>query len=103
MKKRARTDRREAARDAVKLADAKEKLSLLEPGGAPGLPIRVESASVVELRAESMPCARCDGALKLEEHTAQVVDGLALRKLAMRCKQCRARRDIWFVIGSDLN
>ncbi len=103
MKKRGRIDRREAARDALKLADAKEKLSRLEAGGAPGRPIRVDSASVIELRAESMRCPRCDGELKVGEHTAQVVDGLALRKLDMRCKSCGAPRTIWFVIGSDLN
>lgn len=103
MKKRPRTSRREAERDALKLADAKEKLSLLEAGGAPGRPIRVESASVIELRAESMRCPRCDGELKVEEHTAHVVEGLSVRKVATRCKHCGSPRTIWFVIGSDLN
>ena len=103
MKKRARTDRREAARDAIKLADAKEKLSRLEAGGAPDRPLRVESASVIELRAESLGCARCGGALRLREHTAHVVDGLALRRVDLDCRQCRAARTIWFVIASDLN
>lgn len=103
MKKRARTDRREAQRDAEKLADAKEKLSKLEAGGAPGRPIRVDSASVIELRAESMHCPRCEGDLKVFEHTAHVVDGLSLRRLDMRCKHCGTPRTIWFVIGSDLN
>jgi hypothetical protein len=103
MKKRARTERREAARDSVKLADAREKLSQLEAGGAPGRPIRVDSASVIELRAESMRCARCEGELKVEEHTAHVVDGLSVRRVDARCKHCGTRRTIWFVIGHELN
>jgi hypothetical protein len=103
MKKRARTDRRETTREALKLADAREKLSRLEAGGEAGRPIRVESASVIELRAESMRCPRCDGDLKIAEHTAHVVDGLAVRKVDTRCKHCGAPRTIWFVIGSDLN
>jgi hypothetical protein len=103
MKKRPRTSKRESEREALKLADAREKLAGLEQGGAPERPIRVDSASVIEIRAESMRCPRCDGELKLDEHTAHVVDGLSVRKLAMRCKQCGAPRALWFVIASSLN
>lgn len=95
--------RRAAERDAVKLADAKEKLSRLEPGGSAERPIRVESASVIELRAESMRCPRCDGEPKIVEHTAHVVNGLALRRVDTACKRCGAPRPIWFVIANDLN
>jgi hypothetical protein len=103
MKKRARQGRREAEREQAKLADAREKLSKLEAGGAPGRPIRVDSASVIEIRAESMRCPRCEGELKIDEHTAHVVEGLSVRQVDTRCKRCGTPRTIWFVIASDLN
>jgi len=102
-KKRDRTLRREAERDAEKLADAREKLSLLEQGGGWERPIRVDSASQIELRVESMRCPRCDGELKVFEHVARVVAGHALRMVDARCKRCRHRREVWLVIASDLN
>ncbi len=99
-KKRARTVRREAERERGKLADARERLSRLETGGAPERPIAVESASVIELRAESMRCARCDGELKVREHTAHVIGGLGLRKIDLDCKHCGHTRTIWFAIAT---
>ena len=45
---RSRTVRRQAERDARKLADAQWKLTLLEPGFRADKPIVVESASVIE-------------------------------------------------------
>ena len=54
-KKRPRTARRRAAREAEKLGDAREKLALLSPGGAEERPIDVVSASVVELEALRPP------------------------------------------------
>lgn len=102
-KKRDRTVRREAERDARKLADAKEKLAALEQGGAPDRPIRVDSASQIELRVESMRCARCEGELRVHEHVARVVLGHSLRMVDARCKRCGTRREVWLVIASDLN
>jgi uncharacterized protein with PIN domain len=103
MKKRDRTLRREAERDAEKLADARQKLALLEQGGSPERPIRVDSASQIELRVESMRCARCDGELKVHEHVARVVAGQSLRMVDARCKRCGTRREVWLVIAHDLN
>ena len=102
-KKRDRTVRREAERDAEKLADARQRLALLEQGGSSERPIRVDSASQIELRVESMRCARCDGELKVHEHVARSVAGQSLRMVDARCKRCGTRRDVWLVIASDLN
>lgn len=102
-KKRERTLRREAERDAEKLGDARERLAALEPGGSPERPIRVESASQVELRVESLRCPRCDGELRVNEHAAKTIRGLALREVDARCKRCAHRRDVWLVIARDLH
>lgn len=102
-KKRDRTVRREALRDAEKLADARQRLALLDQGGSAERPIRVQSASQIELRVESMRCPRCDGELKVNEHVARVAAGHSLRMVDARCKRCGTRRDVWLVIGSDLN
>lgn len=102
-KKRPRTTRREAEREAEKLADARVRLALLEQGGSAERPMRVDSASQIELRVESMRCARCEGELRVHEHLARVVGGHALRMVDARCKRCGARREVWLVIASTLN
>ena len=102
-KKRPRTARREIDRAEEKLAEARTKLARLEPGGSPALPIRVDSASVVELRVESMRCPRCDGELRVNAHEARKVSGTLLREVDARCKRCGTRRDVWLLIASDLN
>ena len=94
--KRPRTVRRELERDLAKLADAKEKLARLEPGGDPARPIEVPSASVIELRAESHRCARCDGELRVHEHRA----GHGTREVELRCKACGTRRVLWFRVAA---
>jgi len=95
-RKRPRTARREDERASAKLADAREKLASLEPGGTPHRPVLVSSASVVEPHAGSMPCARCGGPLRVVEHSAREVDGARLRLVDARCATCGARRAIWF-------
>lgn len=102
-KKRARTARRETERAAEKIADAREKLGLLEQGGAADRPIRVDSASQVELRVEALRCARCDGELRVRDHAARVIDGRSMRVVDARCKRCGTRRDVYLVIASELN
>src|SRR6478672_5038746 len=95
MAKRARTERREAAREAEKLARARMKLALLEAGGAPERPIVVASASVVEPHATSLPCPACGvGGVRLDEHAAEE----GLRVTRVRCARCGTRREIWFRI-----
>jgi hypothetical protein len=87
-------------RDAVKLARAKEKLASLEAGGAPDRPLEVKSASVVEVMAKSLPCVICGENVRVEEHTAEAIDGRPLRAAHVRCVQCGAKRTIWFRIGT---
>lgn len=104
MKKRERTKRREALRDLEKLAEAREKLAALEPGGAPERPIEVSSASQVEVRATALPCLRCDGALRLVEHRSLVHPRAgALREVELSCRVCGARRLVWLRVGPLLS
>ena len=99
MAKRARTERREAARDAEKLARARLELAALEPGGAPDRPIEVTSASTIEPRASSMPCAACGAmGVRIDEHA--VVDDV--RVVRLNCQRCGTRRDVFFRVGTAL-
>lgn len=113
MKKRARTERREAQRAAVKLAEARAKLARLEAGGAPDRPIEVTSASVVEVHAAGLPCVACGAeGTRVEEHVAITADdegggpsrGAArhLRIARLRCPRCGVRREVYFRIGTAL-
>lgn len=98
MKKRARTERRKMDRDREKLADAREQLARISPGGSPERPLVVESASVVEPRALALGCARCGGELRLEDHAA--VQGL--RRVRARCRPCGAVREVWLRLEERL-
>jgi hypothetical protein len=99
-----RSDRRKAARDALKLARARLRLAALEPGGAPEHPIDVVSASTIEPRAASMPCAACGApGVRVEEHEAPPLPAQrGLRVVRVICAQCAVRREIWFRIGTAL-
>ena len=94
--KRERTARREAARRAERLGRAREQLFVREPGGAPDRPIEVDSAAVVEIRARSVRCPRCQGEQAVEEHSAVSPGGNRLREVRLGCQQCGARRSLWF-------
>jgi hypothetical protein len=101
MAKRSRTERRRGERDAVKLARARMRLALLEPGGAPDNPIEVTSASVVEVHAQSLPCAACgERGVRIEEHVAEA--GARLRVARVLCPRCGVRRDVFFRIATSL-
>jgi hypothetical protein len=94
--KRARTERREAARRFVRLGKDRERLFAAEPGGSAERPIDVESSSVVEARARSVPCPLCEGELEVVEHAASVTEHGSLREARLRCRRCGARRSLWF-------
>mgnify|MGYP003444629667 CR=1 FL=1 len=95
--KRARTVRREAQREAAALADARERLYVLNPGGAPERPISVDAVSVIELRARSVPCPRCQGDQRVDEHKAvTTTHGARLREVRLICRACGTRRSLWF-------
>jgi hypothetical protein len=104
MKKRARTERREAEREAAKLSRVRMKLAALEAGGAPDRPIEVASASIVEPHASSMPCPACGAPnVRVEEHIAATLEGdRRLRVTKVICPRCSARRDVYFRIGTVL-
>lgn len=93
--KRARTERRNAERAAVKQAKVGLQLSALAAGGAADRPIAVVSASVIEPHAASIPCAACGGGVRVEEHRAEN----SLRVVRVRCTQCGVARDLYFRIA----
>jgi hypothetical protein len=105
--KSGRTERREVERAAVKLAEARLKLALLEPGGSPERPIEVTSASIVEPHAAGLACAACGGSTRVEEHaavTSSDANGISrsLRVAHVRCTRCSVERDIFFRLGTTL-
>jgi hypothetical protein len=103
VKKPGRAERRQAARDAVKLARARTKLAAMEAGGAPDRPIDVESASVVEPHAASLSCGACGGSVRVTEHAAMTTDDARrLRVAHVRCTRCGVARAIYFRIGTAL-
>jgi hypothetical protein len=97
-----RAARREAERDAMKLARDRERLAALEPGGSPERPIEITSASEVEVTARGMVCPRCSGEVRIEEHLAETVGGSRLRIARVVCSFCRAQRSIYFRLGATL-
>ena len=72
------------------------RLASLEEGGAPSRPIEVESASVVEVTAASMPCVVCGGRVRIEEHAARTIEGVALRVVRVLCATCARPRVLHF-------
>jgi hypothetical protein len=97
--KRARTEKREAARAADKLALQREKIARLEPGGAPDRPNDVTTASVIEPHARALECLRCgEAGSRIEAHEAREIDGRRLRIVRVECPRCAAKRTIYFRI-----
>lgn len=101
-KKRARTQRREAARKLAKLVDAKVALEAIEAGGAPDRPIEVESASQIEVHAKAMECPECGDHWQVDDHAVEVHGGRSLRVVHARSAQCGRKRRIYFVISPKL-
>lgn len=92
---RPRKARREAERDAEKLARDRVRLAALEVGGSPARPEEIGSAALVEPIARALRCLVCDGELALEEHAAEA----GLRVAQLQCRRCGARRSRWFRIA----
>jgi hypothetical protein len=78
------------------LVAARERLARLAPGGTAALPLDVESASQIEVRAKSMPCLVCQGPHRIEEHTAERIDGRYVRVVRGHCHHCGSRRVLFF-------
>lgn len=99
---RARTVQREDARKRESLIADRESLRRLEPGGSAENPLEVSSASVVESRAESERCFRCDAALRIDEHVSERTASGLVRVVKLRCAQCGARRTLFVRIVERL-
>jgi hypothetical protein len=93
---RPRTLARREQLASEKLFRARTKLLDLEPGGTETNPITVPTASVIEPKARSVHCPRCDEAFDIESHDAEVGEHGRLRRVALRCRQCGTQRALWF-------
>jgi hypothetical protein len=63
-------------------------------GSARELPIRVASASVVEVRAGALTCPDCHiGTYRIEEHVS-IAKGV--RRVDVVCRHCSTPRSLWF-------
>ncbi len=101
-KKRARSERREAARRLDKLVRDKKKLIALEPGASADNPIEVRSASVIDTHARSLDCPRCGPHYRIVDQTARVSGALVRRILQLRCARCGEGREVHFVVVEPL-
>jgi hypothetical protein len=95
-------ERKARARAEEKIGKARERLARLDAGGEPDRPIEVVSASVVEAQAKSIPCPKCLGPCRIEEHAAETLAGQRLRIARVTCAHCGARRAIYFRIVGDV-
>jgi hypothetical protein len=95
---RARTLQRELARADAKLVHARSKLLDLEPGGTPSHPLDVGTAALIEPKARSVPCPRCDVPFSLVSHEAHAHGHNRLRETKLRCRVCGLERSLWFRI-----
>lgn len=102
MAKRARAQRREAERATEKLGDQRERLAKAEPGGSAKNPIELGSASQVEPYALGLGCARCGQPTRLDDHSAEEIDGSRLRVVRMRCITCGTRRTVFVRLVTKL-
>jgi hypothetical protein len=93
--------REDARRIAQGLRD-RERLARLEAGGTPDHPIVVVSASLVEPKARALPCIACGAAVRIEEHAAKTIQGVALRLAHTSCAMCEHERTIYFAISPPL-
>lgn len=98
MAARKRTERRTLEREVRKQLEKKDRLAELSPGGSPERSIEVETAALVEPMARSSRCPRCDGAVRLEEHSARTVSGRSLRVARVSCLACGSERELFFAI-----
>jgi len=100
----ANAERRLRTRAEEKLGRARERLARMQPGGEPGRPIDVASASVVEAQARSMACPKCLGPCQVVEHAAETMQGQRLRIAKVICNHCGSHRAIHFrIVGDALN
>ena len=86
-------------RAAEKLVRQRQRLALLESGGAPDHPINVTTAAVIEPHARAQPCLKCEErASRVEAHDASEAGGLHLRVVRLGCPRCGTTRTLYFRI-----
>lgn len=85
-----------------RLAEDRERLFELEPGGAPRVALQVTSPSVIDAHVARVACPRCDGKHELTEQAAVTLDGARLREARLKCRGCGSERSMWFRIVSDV-
>lgn len=95
-----RAARREAERKATKLARDLERLAAFEIGASAERPIVVTSPAEVEVHVASARCPICGGALRLDEHAAETIDGQRVRVARVACTACGRPRAIYFQLTS---
>ncbi len=97
-KKQRRVERRALERVAAKAVRERERLAHAEAGGSPENPLEISTASLVELQARSIPCPLCGSTMRIDEHTADTIEGERLRIAHMVCVACGIPRKIYFRI-----
>jgi len=100
---RPRAARRAAAQANRRAVERVEKLGTQLPGGAPDQPLRVTSASVVEVRARAARCLVCDGELELRAHVSDGGSPGDLRRVELVCRACGRLRRLWFRVEPALS
>jgi hypothetical protein len=99
---RPRAARRAAAQASRRAVERVEKLGTHLPGGAPERPLRVTSASVIEVRARGMRCLVCDGELELRAHVSEAEGPGDVRRVELACRACGRARRLWFRVEESL-
>src|SRR3954470_15837883 len=97
---RPRTLERRRRALSEKLVRARMALLDLEPGGSEERPIEVLTAAVIEPRARSVRCPRCDEPFELVEHEAHAGESGRLRRAELKCRSCGAERSLWFRLNA---
>jgi len=93
-----RTERRARERAARDLVRDRERLARLEPGGSAERPLEVTSPAVIEPRVRSLRCPQCSGEYTIDDHQSPAA---GLRRVAVTCRLCHVRRDLFFRLGSS--
>lgn len=81
--------------EALEREHKRELLASLLPGGSAARAIAVSAASVIEPRAQTLPCPQCGGQYRIVEHTRPVP---GLRRVDVACRHCGTARALWFRI-----
>lgn len=82
--------------EAEKAWRERQQQAQVEPGGSPEKALPITSPSVVEVEALTRRCTRCEGAMRLAQHSAETIDGERLRVAHLSCDFCSATREVYF-------